>query len=98
MLLEDNITFELPLEYRERLVAEVKAPSRRMSEDDEAAISNVALDWQVMVCNVIRDVLEGRPATPGFLLSLENCSQKQLEIIFSVSNLLHLAIHTSIFF
>ena len=84
VLLEDNITFELPLEYRESLVAELKTPSRRMSDDDETAIS-IALEWQVRVCNVIRDVLEGRLANSGFWLSLENCSQNQLETIFSVS-------------
>lgn len=85
MLLEDNITFELPLEYREGLVAELKTPSRRLSDDDEAAIS-IGLDWQVLVCNIIRDVLEGRPANPGFLLSLQNCTHNQLDMIFSVSD------------
>lgn len=81
LLLEDNITFELPLEYREGLVAELKIPSRRLSDDDEAAIS-IGLDWQVLVCNIIRDVLEGRPANPGFLLSLQNCTHNQLDMIF----------------
>jgi len=55
-----------------------------LSEDEESA-ANIPLDWQIMVCNIIRDVLEGRPANPGFWLSLENCSQAQLEMIFSVS-------------
>ena len=84
VLLEDNITFELPLEYRKKLVTELRTHSRRMSEDDESA-ANIPLDWQIMVCNIIRDVLEGRPANPGFWLSLENGSQAQLEMIFSVS-------------
>ncbi|XP_068722268.1 integrator complex subunit 8-like isoform X2 [Montipora capricornis] len=83
LLLEDNISFELPLEYRECLVTELKAPSRRMSDDSEGAMS-ISLDWQVLVCNVIRDVLEGRPTKPGFLLSLQNCSQPQLDCIFSL--------------
>lgn len=82
--MEDNITFELPLEYRKNLVTELRTHSRRMSEDEESA-ANIPLDWQIMVCNIIRDVLEGRPANPGFWLSLENCSQGQLEMIFSVS-------------
>ena len=92
--MEDNVTFELPLEYRESLVAELKTPSRRMSDDVEAAIS-IGVDWQVLVCNVIRDVLEGRPTNPGFLLSLEKCTQNQLEMIFSVSDgpLCHQAIY-----
>lgn len=55
-----------------------------MSEDEEST-GSIALDWQVMVCNVIRDILEGRPTNPGFWLSLEKCSENQLEIIFSVS-------------
>lgn len=55
-----------------------------MSEDEESA-ANIPLDWQIMVCNIIRDVLEGRPTNPGFWLSLENCFQGQLEMIFSVS-------------
>ncbi|XP_020623950.1 integrator complex subunit 8-like [Orbicella faveolata] len=83
VLLEDNITFELPLEYRKNLVSELRTHSRRMSEDEESA-TNIPLDWQIMVCNIIRDVLEGRPANPGFWLSLENCSQAQLEMIFSL--------------
>ena len=81
--MEDNITLELPLEYRKHLVTELRTHSRRMSEDEESAA--IPLDWQIMVCNIIRDVLEGRPANPGFWLSLENCSQAQLEMIFSVS-------------
>ena len=84
VLLEDNITFELPLEYRENLVTELRTHSRRMSEDEDSA-GSISLDWQIMVCNIIRDILEGRPANPGFWLSLENCSQNQLENIFSVS-------------
>ena len=56
-----------------------------MSDDSEGAMST-SLDWQVLVCNVIRDVLEGRPTKPGFLLSLQNCSQPQLDCIFSVSD------------
>ena len=84
LLLEDNATFELPLEYRESLVSELKTPSRRMSDDGEVA-TNISLDWQVLICNIIRDVLQGRPTHPGFLLSLRNCSQARLEVIFSVS-------------
>lgn len=84
LLLEDNATFELPLEYRESLVSELKTPSRRMSDDGEVAV-NISLDWQVLICNIIRDVLQGRPTYPGFLLSLRNCSQARLEVIFSVS-------------
>ena len=84
LLLEDNITFELPLEYRKNLVTELRTHSRRMSEDEESA-ANIPLDWHIMVCNIIRDVLEGRPAIPGFWVSLENCSQGQVEMIFSVS-------------
>lgn len=83
ILLEDNIALELPLEYRENLVAELRTNSRRMSEDEES-IANISLDWQVMVCNIIRDILEGRPTNPGFWLSLGNCSQNQLDIIFSL--------------
>ncbi|XP_022798961.1 integrator complex subunit 8-like [Stylophora pistillata] len=83
ILLEDNIALELPLEYRENLVAELRTNSRRMSEDEES-IANISLDWQVMVCNIIRDILEGRPTNPGFWLSLGNCTQNQLDIIFSL--------------
>lgn len=83
LLLEDNATFELPLEYRESLVSELKTPSRRMSDDGEVA-ANISLDWQVLICNIIRDVLQGRPTHPGFLLSLRNCSQARLEVIFSL--------------
>lgn len=84
MLLEDNAKFELPQEYRESLVSELRTPSRRMSDDGEVA-ANISLDWQVLICNIIRDVLQGRPTNPGFLLSLRNCSQARLEAIFSVS-------------
>ncbi|XP_078367227.1 integrator complex subunit 8-like isoform X2 [Oculina patagonica] len=83
VLLEDNISFELPLEYRENLVTELRTHSRRMSEDEDSS-GSIPLDWQIMVCNIIRDILEGRPANPGFWLSLENCSQNQLEVIFSL--------------
>ncbi|RMX54135.1 hypothetical protein pdam_00017386 [Pocillopora damicornis] len=82
ILLEDNIALELPLEYRENLVTELRTNSRRMSEDEEIT-GNVSLDWQVMVCNIIRDVIEGRPTNPGFWLSLGNCYQNQLDVIFS---------------
>ena len=85
ILLEDNIALELPLEYRENLVTELRTNSRRMSEDEEIT-GNVSLDWQVMVCNIIRDVIEGRPTNPGFWLSLGNCYQNQLDVIFSVSD------------
>ena len=56
-----------------------------MSEDEEIT-GNVSLDWQVMVCNIIRDVIEGRPTNSGFWLSLGNCYQNQLDVIFSVSD------------
>lgn len=85
ILLEDNIALELPLEYRENLVTELRTNSRRMSEDEEIT-GNVSLDWQVMVCNIIRDVIEGRPTNSGFWLSLGNCYQNQLDVIFSVSD------------
>lgn len=83
ILLEDNIALELPLEYRENLVTELRTNSRRMSEDEEIT-GNISLDWQVMVCNIIRDVIEGRPTNPGFWLSLGNCYQNQLDVIFSL--------------
>ena len=81
--MEDNITFELPLEYRETLVAELTTHTRRMDDEDDA--DSIALNWQVMVCNIIREVLEGRPANTGFWLSLENCTQSHLEFVFTVS-------------
>ena len=81
--MEDNITFELPLEYRETLVAELTTHTRRMDDEDDA--DSIALNWQVMVCNIIREVLEGRPANTGFWLSLENCTQNHLEFVFTVS-------------
>lgn len=73
------------MEYRENLVTELRTNSRRMSEDEEI-IGNISLDWQVMVCNIIRDVIEGRPTNSGFWLSLGNCYQNQLDVIFSVSD------------
>lgn len=84
LLLEDNVTFELPLAYRESLVAELKTQSQRMDEEDEATDS-ITLERQAVVCNIIREVLEGRPANTAFWLSLENCTEKHLDLVFSVS-------------
>ena len=84
LLLEDNVAFELPLAYRESLVTELKTQSQRMDEEDEATDS-ITLERQAMVCNIIREVLEGRPANTAFWLSLENCTEKHLDLVFSVS-------------
>ena len=61
--------------------------SKKMDDDDdeERKAWDVALDWQVMVCNTIREVIDGRPVQPVFWLSLKSCSKNQLENIFSVS-------------
>ena len=84
LLLEDNVAFELPLAYRESLVTELKTQSQRMDEEDEATDS-ITLERQAVVCNIIREVLEGRPANTAFWLSLENCTEKHLDLVFSVS-------------
>ena len=88
LLLEDNVAFELPLAYRESLVTELKTQSQRMDEEDEATDS-ITLERQAMVCNIIREVLEGRPANTAFWLSLENCTEKHLDLVFSVSFFFH---------
>lgn len=84
LLLEDNVAFELPLAYRESLITELKTQSQRMDEEDEATDS-ITLERQAMVCNIIREVLEGRPTNTAFWLSLENCTEKHLDLVFSVS-------------
>ncbi|KAM7448754.1 Integrator complex subunit 8 [Porites harrisoni] len=83
LLLEDNVAFELPLAYRESLITELKTQSQRMDEEDEATDS-ITLERQAMVCNIIREVLEGRPTNTAFWLSLENCTEKHLDLVFSL--------------
>ena len=95
LLLEDNVAFELPLAYRESLVTELKTQSQRMDEEDEASES-ITLERQAMVCNIIREVLEGRPANTAFWLSLENCTAKHLDLVFSVSFFLSILKHQAI--